>query len=131
LHQNYFISRENGTYSVKSIRILLSVIKIISQFNQLAEHRSNLLAMSTKLYVGNLPDSAKDKDLRELFQAFGEVDEVAVLRGYGFVHFVKSDDAGAALSALDDSEFMGSHIQVQVPRLSTALGVSNCHQFVF
>ena len=41
--------------------------------------------MSTKLYVGNLPDSAKDKDLRELFQAFGEVDEVAVLRGYGFV----------------------------------------------
>jgi len=46
-------------------------------------------------------------------------------------HFVKSDDAGAALSALDDSEFMGSHIQVQVPRLSTALGVSNCHQFVF
>lgn len=86
LHQNYFISRENGTYSVKSIRILtISVIKIIPQFNQLAEHRSNLLAMSTKLYVGNLPDSAKDKDLRELFQAFGEVDEVAVLRGYGFV----------------------------------------------
>ena len=29
-------------------------------------------------------------------------------------HFVKGDDAGAALSALDDSEFMGSHIQVQV-----------------
>lgn len=61
------------------------MIKIIHHFNQLAEHRSNLLAMSTKLYVGNLPDSAKDKDLRELFQAFGEVDEVAVLRGYGFV----------------------------------------------
>lgn len=29
-------------------------------------------------------------------------------------HFAKNDDAGAALSALDDSEFMGSHIQVQV-----------------
>ena len=42
-------------------------------------------AMATKLYVGNLPDSTKDKDLRELFQAFGEVEEVAVLRGYGFV----------------------------------------------
>lgn len=41
--------------------------------------------MATKLYVGNLPDSTKDKDLRELFQAFGEVEEVAVLRGYGFV----------------------------------------------
>lgn len=41
-------------------------------------------AMS-KLYVGNLSDSANEKDLRELFQAFGEVEEVAVLRGYGFV----------------------------------------------
>lgn len=41
--------------------------------------------MSTKLYVGNLPEGAKEKDLRELFQAFGEVEEVAALRGYGFV----------------------------------------------
>lgn len=39
----------------------------------------------SKLYVGNLSDSANEKDLRELFQAFGEVEEVAVLRGYGFV----------------------------------------------
>ena len=41
--------------------------------------------MSTKLYVGNVPDGAKDKDLRDLFMAFGEVDEVACLSGYGFV----------------------------------------------
>ena len=40
---------------------------------------------STKLYVGNLPDSTKEKDLQELFQSFGEVEEVASLRGYGFV----------------------------------------------
>jgi RNA recognition motif-containing protein len=41
--------------------------------------------MSTKLYVGNLPDSVKEKDLRELFSSFGEVDEIAVFKGYGFV----------------------------------------------
>ena len=40
---------------------------------------------STKLYIGNLPDGTKEKDVRELFQAFGEVDEVAVMRGYAFV----------------------------------------------
>lgn len=40
---------------------------------------------TTKLYVGNLPEMAKEKDLRDLFQSFGEVSEVAVLRGYGFV----------------------------------------------
>ena len=41
--------------------------------------------MSTKLYVGNLSDSVTDKHLRDLFEAFGGVDEVAVLRGFGFV----------------------------------------------
>ena len=41
--------------------------------------------MATKLYVGNVPDVAKEKDLRDLFQSFGDVSEVAVLRGYGFV----------------------------------------------
>lgn len=98
--------------------------------------------MATKLYVGNLPDSAKEKDLRDLFQSFGDVSEVAVLRGYGFVvspapheklaslkdfeylarppvflslqHFIKSDDAAAALDALDGSEFMEARLQVEV-----------------
>ena len=41
--------------------------------------------MTTKLYVGNLSDSATEKNIRELFEAFGQVDEVAVLRGFGFV----------------------------------------------
>lgn len=44
----------------------------------------DLLTMS-KLYVGNVPEGAKEKDLRELFEAFGDVEEVAMLRGYGFV----------------------------------------------
>ena len=41
--------------------------------------------MSSKLYVGNIPEGAKEKELRELFEAFGSVEEVALLRGYGFV----------------------------------------------
>lgn len=43
------------------------------------------VSMSTKLYVGNLPDVTKEKALKDLFQSFGEVSEVAILRGYGFV----------------------------------------------
>lgn len=41
--------------------------------------------MTTKLYVGNLSDSATEKNIQELFETFGQVDEVAVLRGFGFV----------------------------------------------
>ena len=39
----------------------------------------------SKLYVGNVPERAQEKDLKELFEAFGSVEEVALLRGYGFV----------------------------------------------
>lgn len=39
--------------------------------------------------MGNIPDGAKEKDIQELFQAFGEVEEVALLRGYGFVVSVR------------------------------------------
>lgn len=41
--------------------------------------------MCTKLYVGNVTDEMKEKDLKQVFQAFGDLSEVAVLRGYAFV----------------------------------------------
>lgn len=42
--------------------------------------------MATKLYVGNLSETTTEQSLRELFDAFGPVTEVAVLhQGYGFV----------------------------------------------
>ena len=49
--------------------------------------------MAKKLYVGNLVWAATEEDLRELFQQYGEVEDVQVLterdtgrsRGFGFV----------------------------------------------
>ena len=35
--------------------------------------------------MGNVPEGAKEKELQELFAAFGELEEVALMRGYGFV----------------------------------------------
>ena len=39
----------------------------------------------SKLYVGNVPEGAKEEEIKEMFEAFGSVEEVALLRGYGFV----------------------------------------------
>lgn len=47
----------------------------------------------TKLFVGGLPYETNDKELREFFQEFGEIDEAVVIidrstnksKGYGFV----------------------------------------------
>ena len=41
----------------------------------------------TKLYVGNLSEEVTEKSLTELFDSFGDVNEVAVFKdkGFGFV----------------------------------------------
>lgn len=49
--------------------------------------------MTSKLYVGNLPPDTKEKELRDLFGSFGDVEEVAVFNkedGPGFAFVVSS-----------------------------------------
>ena len=79
--------------------------------------------MSKKLYVGNLPFSALEDEIRDLFAAHGEVESVALIndretgrpRGFGFVEM---DDAGAdaAVEALDQSQFGGRTLKVNEAR---------------
>jgi hypothetical protein len=75
--------------------------------------------LAKKLYVGNLPFSATEADLRQLFERHGTVSSVALIndretgrpRGFGFVEM---DDAGAAaaISALDGKDFGGRMLRV-------------------
>ena len=72
-----------------------------------------------KMYVGNLPWSATEADLRDLFQAYGTVHSAAVImdretgrsRGFGFVE-MDEQDAEKAMSKLDGSEFGGRSLRV-------------------
>lgn len=75
--------------------------------------------MTKKLYVGNLPFSASEDSVRDLFAAHGEVESVNLItdretgrpRGFGFVEM---DEAGAnaAIQALDGEEFEGRALKV-------------------
>lgn len=75
--------------------------------------------MAKKLYVGNLPFSATENDLRELFSVHGEVQGVTLItdretgrpRGFGFVEMA-DDHAAAAISALDGSVYGGRNLRV-------------------
>jgi RNA recognition motif-containing protein len=77
--------------------------------------------LAKKLYVGNLPFSTTDDELRDLFQKHGTVESVNVItdretgrsRGFGFVEM---DDAGAdaAMSALDGNDMGGRSLRVNV-----------------
>jgi RNA recognition motif-containing protein len=79
-----------------------------------------------KIYVGNLPFSATEAELRELFGQYGTVESVNLItdretgrpRGFGFVEMGDSE-ADAAISALDGQEFGGRTLRVNVARERT------------
>jgi RNA recognition motif-containing protein len=72
-----------------------------------------------KLYVGNLPFSATEEEVNELFSQHGTVHSVALIndrdtgrpRGFGFVE-MDDDAAQAAIKALDGYEMGGRSLKV-------------------
>lgn len=72
-----------------------------------------------KLFVGNLPFSAQQDELEELFGQHGTVESVKLIndrdtgrpRGFGFVE-MDDDGAAAAISQLDGVEFGGRNLRV-------------------
>lgn len=75
--------------------------------------------MTQRIYVGNLPFTATEEQVEQLFAAHGEVVSVALPtdretgrpRGFGFVEMEK-DAAAAAIRALDGTDFGGRNLRV-------------------
>jgi RNA recognition motif-containing protein len=76
--------------------------------------------VQTRLYVGNLPFSATEDELRELFGRHGNVQSVSVVtdretgraRGFAFVQFEDASGAEAAMRALDGYDLGGRPLRV-------------------
>ncbi len=76
------------------------------------------------LYVGNLPFTATDDQLRAVFEPFGEVTSAQVVtdretgrsRGFGFVEMPSADEARAAMQALDGTDLSGRSLRVNEAR---------------
>ena len=76
--------------------------------------------MATRIYVGNLPYSADDQQLAQLFGAFGEVVEATVVidrgtnqsKGFGFVQMANDDDARNAIAGLNGTMLGNRTIRV-------------------
>lgn len=72
------------------------------------------------IYVGNLPYSVTDADLRETFSRFGEVSQVNLIsdkysgesKGFGFVEMDDNSQADAAIKALNGTDMKGRDITV-------------------
>ena len=79
------------------------------------------------IYVGNLSRETTEDDLRQAFEAFGQVTSVKILKdratgqsnGFGFVGMAESEDAQAAISGLNGTDLAGNAIKVEEGRAKT------------
>jgi len=76
------------------------------------------------IYVGNLSRDVSETDLKEAFQAFGEVASASVIkdkytgesRGFGFVEMPNKEEADKAISGLNGKDIKGRTITVNEAR---------------
>ncbi|CAM9942977.1 unnamed protein product [Ectocarpus sp. 13 AM-2016] len=71
----------------------------------------------TKVWVGNLGSTCEERDLRDEFSKFGELNKVWVARnppGFAFVWFADDRDAGDAVKEIDGKSIAGREWRVEV-----------------
>ena len=79
--------------------------------------------MTQRIYVGNLPFTSTEDELRQVFAEHGEViscvlptdRETGRPRGFGFVE-MSNEEAAKAIEALDGRDFGGRELRVDAAR---------------
>lgn len=97
--------------------------------------------MSAKIYVGNLSWNTENEGLESLFSQYGSVVSAKVItdretgrsRGFGFIEMSNSDEAAAAIEALNNYEHDGRNLRVNEaedkPRKSFGCGNGGGRRF--
>ena len=79
------------------------------------------------LYVGNLPNSTTEPELRGLFEAHGAVEKVSIVtdretgraRGFAFVEMTNAGEADKAVAALNGIELGGRALKINEAKPKT------------
>lgn len=76
------------------------------------------------IYVGNLSSQITEENLRQAFEAFGQVASAKIIRdrysgesrGFAFVEMPEEAEAVAAINGLNDTELNGRKLKVEQAR---------------
>jgi RNA recognition motif-containing protein len=76
------------------------------------------------IYVGNLSPDVTGDDLRQAFEAFGQIESANVItdkfsgesRGFGFVEMPSKEEATAAIAGMNGKDIKGRSINVNEAR---------------
>jgi RNA recognition motif-containing protein len=79
------------------------------------------------IYIGNIPRETSENEVKTLFEEFGKVDNINLIRdnysktlkGFGFVEMPNSDEAENAIKNLNGQMFNGRPLTVNVAKPKT------------
>ena len=79
--------------------------------------------MGKKIYVGNIPYTTTEDEVREMFTKFGEILSIKMVtdyhtgrfKGFGFIE-MEAGDAKKAIDALDGKDYNGRSLRVKEAR---------------
>jgi RNA recognition motif-containing protein len=82
------------------------------------------------IYVGNLSYDVSEENLRQAFEAFGQVSSATILKdkysgqskGFGFVEMPSAEEARSAINQLNGQELKGRTLNVNEARPRTEGG---------
>jgi cold-inducible RNA-binding protein len=79
------------------------------------------------IFVGNLSFNTNEDELRQMFEAYGQVDRVSIMtdrdtgrsRGFGFVEMASNEEGEKAIAGLNGSQIGGRTLNVNEARPKT------------
>jgi len=121
----HYETAEAASQAIKSVNgMLLNEKKVFvghhipkkDRMSKFEEMKANF----TNIYVKNIEPEATDDEFRELFEKYGDITSASLThdhetgksRGFGFVNYIRHEDASKAVDELNDSDFKGQKLYV-------------------
>ncbi|XP_050525068.1 RNA-binding protein lark isoform X7 [Daktulosphaira vitifoliae] len=101
----------NGRAAIKGLNG--TMVNDLAMKVEAATSRRGPNTPTTKIFVGNLSETTKAPEVRELFSRYGTVVECDIVRTYGFVH-IDSTDVSRMIKDLNGHMLDGQPIKVQI-----------------
>ena len=121
----HYETAEGATNAIKSVNgMLLNEKKVFVGHHIPRKDRDSkfdeMKANFTNIYVKNIEPEVTDNDFRALFEKYGEVTSASIARdgetgksrGFGFVNYVKHENAATAVEELHNKDFKGQVLYV-------------------
>ncbi|MCJ1414290.1 Protein phosphatase PP2A regulatory subunit B [Xylographa parallela] len=123
-----FVHYETGEAATQAIKhvngMLLNEKKVFVGHHVARKDRESkfeeMKANFTNIYVKNIEFEVTDDEFRVLFEKYGDISSATITRdpetgkskGFGFVNYIRHEDASTAVEALHDKDFHGQNLYV-------------------